>query len=144
MNKVNAMVTNTLIVDDDKLSIYLTKTTLERNFEHTNFESANNSYQAIQFLEYCIEKKKSTFPDLILLDLDMPGGNGWHFLEAFGQLKPKLKKNVVIYMLSSIFDSESINRAKRNVFVTDFIPKPLVKQDIEKIKRKMALNFDAV
>lgn len=138
------MITNTLIVDDDKLSIYLTKTTLERNFEFGNFESANNSYQAIEYLEYCIEKNKNTFPDLILLDLDMPNGNGWHFLEAFGKITPKLNKKVVIYMLSSIFDSESVNRAKRNELVSDFIPKPLVKQDIEKIKRKLASKQEKV
>lgn len=131
------MIQNTLIVDDDNLSIYLTKTTLERTTECKNFESANNSNQAIDYLKYCIEKNKTNFPDLILLDLDMPNGNGWQFIEDFKEIKSKIKLNTNIFMLSSIYDKGNIIKAKNCTLITDFISKPLVKQDIELIKTKM-------
>lgn len=131
------MIQNTLIVDDDNLSIYLTKTTLERTTECKNFESANNSNQAIDYLKYCIEKNKTNFPDLILLDLDMPNGNGWQFIEDFKEIKSKIKHNTNIFMLSSIYDKGNIIKAKNCTLITDFISKPLVKQDIELIKTKM-------
>lgn len=131
------MIQNTLIVDDDNLSIYLTKTTLERTTECKNFESANNSNQAIDYLKYCIEKNKTNFPDLILLDLDMPNGNGWQFIEDFKEIKSKIKHNTNIFMLSSIYDKGNIIKAKNCTLITDFISKPLVKQDIELMKAKM-------
>ena len=131
------MIQNTLIVDDDNLSIYLTKTTLERTTECKNFESANNSNQAIDYLKYCIEKNKTNFPDLILLDLDMPNGNGWQFIEDFKEIKSKIKHNINTFMLSSIYDKGNIIKAKNCTLITDFISKPLVKQDIELMKAKM-------
>lgn len=135
--KLKTMIQNALIVDDDNLSIYLTKTTLERTTECKNFESANNSNQAIDYLKYCIEKNKNNFPDLILLDLDMPNGNGWQFIEDFKQIKSKIKHDISIFMLSSTYDKGNIIKAKNCTQITDFISKPLVKQDIENIKSKM-------
>jgi CheY-like chemotaxis protein len=131
------MIQNTLIVDDDNLSIYLTKTTLERSTECKNFESANNSNQAIDYLKYCIEKNKTNFPDLILLDLDMPNGNGWQFIEEFKQIKSQIKHNINIFMLSSTFDKGNIVKAKNCALITDFISKPLIKQDIKQIESKI-------
>jgi CheY-like chemotaxis protein len=138
------MIQTTLIVDDDNLSIYLTKTALERSTECKNFESANNSNQAIEYLKYCIEKNKTNFPDLILLDLDMPNGNGWQFIEDFKQIKHKIKHNISIFILSSVFDKGNIIKAKNCTLITDFISKPLVKQDIDCIKAKIYKNNLAV
>jgi len=134
------MIQNTLIVDDDNLSIYLTKTILERTTECKNFESANNSNQAIDYLKYCIEKNKTNFPDLILLDLDMPNGNGWQFIEDFKLIKDKINHHINIFMLSSVFDIGTKMKANNCNFIEDFISKPLVKQDIDSIKAKMHKN----
>lgn len=127
------MIQNTLIIDDDKLSVYLTKTTLERTTTSKNFESAGNSLEAINYLNYCLEKQKESFPDLILLDLDMPGGNGWQFVEAYKSIKNKIKKDVHIFMLSSTFNKGDIVKAKNCSVITDFISKPLVKQDVDNL-----------
>jgi two-component system chemotaxis response regulator CheY len=130
------MIKNTLIIDDDNLSIYLTKTTLEITINCKNFESANSGNQAIDYLKYCIEKNNN-FPDLILLDLDMPNGNGWQFIEDFKQIKSKIKHDINIFMLSSTFDKGNIVKAKNCTLITDFISKPLVKQDVEQIEAKI-------
>jgi CheY-like chemotaxis protein len=130
------MIKNTLIIDDDNLSIYFTKTTLERTINCKNFESANSGNQAIDYLKYCIEKNNN-FPDLILLDLDMPNGNGWQFIEDFKQIKSKIKHDINIFMLSSTFDKGNIVKAKNCTLITDFISKPLVKQDVEQIEAKI-------
>lgn len=127
------MIQNTLIIDDDKLSVYLTKTTLERTTTSNNFESAGNSHEAMNYLNYCLEKQKNSFPDLIMLDLDMPEGNGWHFIEEFKSIKHKIKKEVHIFMLSSTFNKGDIVKAKNCAVITDFISKPLVKQDVDNL-----------
>ncbi len=126
------MIQNTLIIDDDKLSVYLTKTTLERTTSSKNFESAGSSHEAINYLNYCLEKK-TALPDLILLDLDMPEGNGWQFIEAYKSIKHKIKKEVHIFMLSATFDKGNIIKAKNCTVITNFISKPLVKQDVDNL-----------
>lgn len=129
------MIQQTLLVDDDKLSIYLTKTTLERTTDCKHFETANSCEEAINYIKYCIEKNVDSLPDLILLDLEMPTGNGWLFVDFFKTIKSEVKKDIYIFMLSSTFDKGNIIKARNCTVITDFISKPLVKEDVEFIKQ---------
>jgi response regulator RpfG family c-di-GMP phosphodiesterase len=127
------MIQNVLIIDYDKLSVFLTKTTLERTTSIKNFESAENINEAINYLNYCLEKQKDSFPDLILFDLDKLGGNGWQFVDDFKALKHKIKKDIHIFMLSSTINKGDIVKAKNCAEITDFISKPIVKQDVDNL-----------
>ncbi|MEI7979010.1 MAG: response regulator [Bacteroidota bacterium] len=128
------MIQQTLIIDDDKLSIYLTKTILERTTDCKHFESANSCDEAINYIKYCIEKNENSLPDLILLDLDMPSGNGWVLVDFLKEIKSKIKKEINIFMLSSTFDKGNIIKSRNCDVISDFISKPLIREDVEFIK----------
>ena len=70
---------NILIVDDDDEYNFIT----EDIFQDTNL-NCNLVFKlwAKDALDY-LEKNKGNFPDLILLDINMPIMNGWEFLEAY-------------------------------------------------------------
>lgn len=128
------MIQHTLIIDDDKLSIYLTKTILERTTDCKHFESANSCDEAINYIKYCIEKNENSLPDLILLDLEMLSGNGWVLVDFFKEIKSKIKKEINIFMLSSTFDKGNIIKSRNCSVISDFISKPLIREDVEFIK----------
>lgn len=123
----------TLIVDDDKISTHLTRAALQRHGFCNNFETAGNGKDAINYLEYCLEKN-APLPSVIMLDLNMIGGNGWQFLLDYKELQTRIAQKIHIFILSSFLNSEEYEKAYNNVLVSAFFSKPLVKQDIEEIK----------
>jgi CheY-like chemotaxis protein len=79
---------------------------------------------ATEALEY-IKSVKHPPPDLIFLDINMPGMNGWEFLEAYNQLNKDLHCNAVITMLTTSQNPDDEELAKKWNFVSAYITKPL-------------------
>ena len=65
------------------------------------------------------------FPQVIFLDLNMPGKDGFVFLNEFESLNDELKANCKIIVLSSSISPEDINKASTNKFVYKYVNKPL-------------------
>ncbi|MEO8517398.1 MAG: response regulator, partial [Flavobacterium sp.] len=88
----------------------------------------SNGLEALRFLEDAqFDKKK--LPDLILLDLFMPVMDGWGFLDEYLLLQAKLAKKIPIYIVSSSIDPYDIQKFKSIKSVTDFIVKPMTKEN---------------
>jgi CheY-like chemotaxis protein len=72
-------------------------------------------------------------PDLIFLDINMPGMNGWEFLDEYNKIMDPTKNSLVVTMLTTSDNPDDKARAKDWKFVSDFITKPLTKEMMEKI-----------
>jgi response regulator RpfG family c-di-GMP phosphodiesterase len=111
----------------------------EREIKKSNSEivviKKNN---AIAALDYLKANKHEAFklPDLILLDINMPGMNGWEFLKEYNLLAKELQSKVVIIMLTTSENSDDIIKAKSDNYVSDFITKPMTKEIMNKIAKK--------
>ena len=64
-------------------------------------------------------------PDIIFLDNNMPIMDGFQFMEEYVEIKHKLNKKIVIYMVSSSVDPVDIAKAKEISDVSDYIIKPI-------------------
>jgi CheY-like chemotaxis protein len=97
---------------------------------------ARNS--GLEALEYIKSKKddKNMQPDLIFLDINMPGMNGWEFLNEYDKLQKELQSRVLIIMLTTSDNPDDEAKAKTWTFVSDYITKPLTKVKMEKIVTK--------
>ena len=74
-------------------------------------------------------------PDLIFLDINMPGMNGWEFLKEYNQLDKSVQSKAVIIMLTTSENAEDIERA-HGCSVSDFITKPLTKEKMIIVNEK--------
>ena len=72
-------------------------------------------------------------PDIILLDIYMPGLNAWDFLDRVKWLYPSLPKPLNVFILSACKFEEDVQRAKQYPFVKAFMLKPITKEVLQKL-----------
>lgn len=89
-------------------------------------------------LEYLNSKheREDQHPDLIFLDINMPGMNGWDFLEQYNLLDKEVQSHAIIIMLTTSANPADIERSKSWDFISDYIVKPLTKEMMEEIISK--------
>jgi CheY-like chemotaxis protein len=132
MNKVKTLG----IVDDDEIYTFLVKKTVAQTNLVGTIKVFENGLDAINFLKKN-RANRDTLPEIILLDLSMPIMDGWEFLEEYSLLSPKLGIKITIYIISSSISPYDIARAKSISFVTDFIIKPISKEKLIEIFKKL-------
>src|SRR5579871_1769853 len=88
-----------LVVDDEPGMLRYMRTILE--VDSYNVETASSGSDAVMRIQ------KGPAPDLVLLDLVMPGIDGLQTLEQLRQIDPKLK----VVMLSCVSDTKKVVQA---------------------------------
>jgi len=93
---------------------------------------------AVNALEFLKSNKntKGMPPDLIFLDINMPGMNGWEFLEEYDKLDKELRSRVIVVMLTTSDNPDDRAKALALDIAADFKTKPLSKEMLEEIINK--------
>jgi len=112
---------NLLVIDDDDINIFIIKKIVEKTGYNVEMTAKTNGQLAIDYVKEIIDTPN--FPNLILIDINMPILNGWEFIEAYELLGNTRK--VDMYMLSSSVYENDIEKAKSYKTVKGFISKPL-------------------
>ena len=125
---------NLWIIDDDPMSSFYIKRLAELG-ELAHIITIHNKAQGA--LDYLIEHKSSDnhLPDVILLDIYMPGLDGWGFMDKFVQIKNELIKSVGIYIISSSNHPKDYTKAETLPDVKAYFQKPVT---IEVLKEVVA------
>ena len=129
INGMKAPLKTLFLIDDDELYLFTMKKMVEKNKLVDNLHEFHNGFDAIEFLNL-MAANKYVLPDVILLDINMPVMDGWTFMELFSLLKPKLEKQISVFMITSSIDPEDLIRAKAIEDITDFIVKPIASQQL--------------
>ena len=109
-----------LLVDDEPGMLRYIRTLLEVDEHHV--ETAPTGEEALD----CVQK--GLRPDLVLLDLLMPGIDGLETLEGLRKLQPGVK----VVMLSCVNDTKKVVQAIR-LGATDYITKPFQKAELDAV-----------
>lgn len=116
------------IVEDDEIASFLVKRIVDSFSEVGESKTYFNGEAAFNILKFDFENSH-TFPDLILLDINMPVMDGWDFLEALGEINPEA--SVPVYILTSSIDPSDMEKSRRYKHVKGFLSKPLTRLKFE-------------
>jgi two-component system response regulator AtoC len=117
---MKAAANNILLVDDEPGMLRYIKTLLE--VDDYKVETASTGEEALERVQ------KGLRPDLVLLDLLMPGIDGLETLEQLRKLQPGVK----VVMLSCVSDTRKVVQAIR-LGAHDYLTKPFQKGELDTV-----------
>lgn len=120
-----AVLRSILLIDDDSATNFIHKLFIQRVGLAQHIVMTTSASDALEFLQGRGPLKGEIFPELILLDLNMPNMNGEEFLEIYSKLTLKEGLPPVIIVSSS--------REKENKIMSKF---GIVKHYLSKPVRK--------
>jgi CheY-like chemotaxis protein len=129
-----------LLVDDDQVTNYLNNSVIEKLNLAEEVVMKANGLDAISFIkEVC--KPLNQYPDLIFLDLTMPGMDGFEFLQEFEKLCASVKYDIYLVVLSSSNAGEDLIKLRQlgNYY---YIQKPLTVDKLLDIHHRFFRDMD--
>ncbi|RFP63695.1 response regulator [Hymenobacter lapidiphilus] len=124
---------NILLIDDDQTNNFLNELLLKKLEVTENVFVAESGTEALSLLA----RQAPEAPDLILLDVNMPGMSGIQFLEAYQQLPTEQRGATVVVMLTTTMDARDLGRLDE-LSIAGLVSKPLTK---EKVDNLLQLHF---
>lgn len=124
-----------MLIDDNKIDNFFHERAIKKhnaNIKVVVYLSAEEALAAIK------ENKSDEVPEVIFLDINMPGMNGWEFLDEYFSLNENQRKSIVITMLSTSENPDDMKTAEERG--VSFSSKPLTAEILNELESK--LNTD--
>lgn len=109
-----------MVIDDSEIDLLYARIVLERLDEPVEVLTFDSAREALGVLKGAADR-----PQLILLDLNMPGMSGFDFLAAYAQHAADGGATAPVALLTSSPDPADRERALAHTVVHDYLVKPL-------------------
>jgi CheY-like chemotaxis protein len=124
-----------LLIDDEEVANYINETIIRRVDCCETVVSVQSGQAA---LDYLTKGTGGVYPqpDLIFLDINMPGMNGWEFLERYKKLKKSQQGKIIVVMLTSSVNPDDVAKARTVEEISEFKTKPMTEEMLMEILRE--------
>ena len=127
-----------VLVDDNETTSFLNNRLLSRLGVARQVSSFSKADEALDFLWGSQLTDGQAVPDLVFVDLKMPGMSGFDFLERYSQLPTAAQERTVVAVLTTSMHSADTARVAQYPNV-EYLTKPLTE---EKLQRLLAKRFN--
>ncbi|WP_291965938.1 response regulator [Maribacter sp.] len=115
---------NILLIDDSDVDNFINKAIISKEDNISEITTMTSGSEALAYLKNIIENDE-TYPDVIFLDIKMPGMSGFEFLDEYINLSDSLTNHCKVYILSSSLDNLDSEKGKEYAVVKKHLTKPL-------------------
>lgn len=117
------------IIDDNEADRYIISRSIEETGLDCTIEEFSNGEDFLSAIDQTsIQNNTDNIPTMILLDINMPGINGFEVLENLE--KSSIKNDCfVVLMITSSNNTRDIEKANKHYLIKEFVNKP-VDEDI--------------
>jgi len=116
-----------MLIDDDEDDNYFHEIVLRKMDIVHHIKIAESGLEALDYL-----KEKNEIPDIIFLDINMPGMNGWDFLHEYKKLN-LIQKTTIIIMLTTSISPADKEKAEKMTEIASFQSKPMTQEMLNEI-----------
>ncbi|AKD55575.1 response regulator [Spirosoma radiotolerans] len=113
-----------LLIDDDPDDNFIHQLIIDESDQCDQVRVVTSGTQALTYLQETSHPEYSK-PDVLFVDINMPGMNGFEFLAEYQQLDAPLKGQVVVVMLTTSISMLDRQRANALPEINMFRSKPL-------------------
>lgn len=130
-----------LLVDDDEFTNYVNQKIIEKAQIKTHVQLTTSAEEALDYLR---ERGHAPAPQpgIIFLDLNMPGMNGFEFLQEYDQFHDEQKAHIIVVVLTSSDHPHEMEKIKKNKDVVAFWTKPLRPQAVADLVDSHFINYE--
>ncbi len=130
---------NVLFIDDNEYDNYYHQKIVEKSKAFEGIYSVQTGKVALEYLKNRISNRLD-LPNLIFLDINMPGMNGWEFMEEFNKFPESAKRKIAIHILSTSENPDDKKQAEETDNVLGYLSKPLTLEALLEITKSLNSN----
>ncbi|MDF2457199.1 MAG: response regulator [Cytophagaceae bacterium] len=123
-----------MLIDDNADDNFYHERVIRKSHTTDNIIVMHTAIDALEYLKS--EKNNDTHPDLIFLDINMPGMNGWEFLVEYNKLEKRFQSRAIVVMLTTSDNPDDKKKAKSSDVASEFRTKPLTPVMLEEVVSK--------
>lgn len=135
LRKVNCI----MLIDDNESDNLYHQHVIKKNNSAETVIIRESGEEALEYLKSAKEQGNPN-PDIIFLDINMPGMNGWQFLEEYNRLEKSAQGKVIVIMLTAFDRPEEKNKAREQGASIKYKTKPLTAEILNEVYDKHFLN----
>ena len=121
-----------LLIDDSEIDVLVCRRLMELTHFASHVTITSTAEEAVDFLRNEMTDAEKA-PELILLDMHLPGMSGFDFIDIFKTLPDYILDKTKIVILSVFQKKEEIDKIFKNAFVTGQLDKPITQDSLRKL-----------
>jgi len=121
-----------MLIDDSEIDVLVSRRLMELTHFASHVTITSTAEEAVDFLKNEVTNTEQA-PDVILLDMHLPGMSGFDFIAEFKALPDYILEKTKIVLLSAFQKQEEIDKLFENKFIAGQLDKPLTQESLKKL-----------
>ena len=119
-----------MLIDDNKIDNFFHQRVINKCHAAKSVIIKESGEEALEHLKAGSDKQQ---PDIIFLDINMPGMTGWEFIDHYKMLDQDLQNAMIVVMLTTSENPDDKARAMTQGILADYKSKPLTKEMLQEV-----------